>query len=119
MDYNFPSSRSRLPSAVFSVNVPRDGWYTLNFEILLQFNNESGNFIHLKTGRYSYALPPQNELEIHRFMFEGHRFGDPWAPRRSLPQLLDLAAGYHSFGLYLRYPLWAELIEVSITELER
>ncbi|MGH2360808.1 MAG: hypothetical protein ACRDGM_09755, partial [bacterium] len=59
-----------------------------------------------------YELPPQSESYV--YLFRIGRDSVDYAPR-SLPQLLELGAGYHSFGLY-PHGVEADLLEVSITE---
>ncbi len=105
----------RQPSVEFTVRVPRDGWYMMNFEV-----GSRGGKATLKKWDRSYferGSPNPDYRTIYRFTFPSNSNRNEY--RHSLPELFELAAGYHAFMLLIDGGGKVEFFEVSLTEFER
>ncbi|MGH2360807.1 MAG: hypothetical protein ACRDGM_09750 [bacterium] len=102
-------------------HVPRDGWYMLNFEMELIGPPGCAGFNLV----VPYGLhDPQNPRNVVHRPIHGFRSCDQARPARvSLPQLLELEAGFHELWLFAggayAGPTFARLLEASLTEFVR
>lgn len=105
----------------FHADVPRDGWYMLNFEMELVGSPDSAC---AGFGLFRVRAGLSGGYSQFRDPLFGFRFcGRPRPSRVTLPYLVELARGDQSFFLEIggayAGPTFAKLIEVSLTEFER
>lgn len=100
---------NKASRVTFHVTVPRDGWYMLNIEVQLVGGSQYACFV----------LMDNRERPIHGFYIRERPL--PTGPL-SLPYLVELEAGLHTFQLDIGGAycgdVYAQLLEASLMEFE-